>query len=449
MPDFRLSEGAQTNPASLPLSGNELVFFSQEINGVWTTVVAKAKAIADLGMTQAQVDALVTMIGQRAPAVHQHSASDINAGVFAQERIPSLPISKITSLTTQLGEKAASVHTHQITEIVGLRQELDALWGGGGGGGGITLPIQITDVSGLRFELDDLGLAVGNKADRVHPHDAGDIATGTLNKARLPELLIADVTGLQDALDSAADGGAQIDDGAVAANKVFSSQKVSDLLAGKRDAATNIQTTASAASVTPSFANDVVEVTALAVAASIANPTGTAADGRMMLIRIKDNGTARTLTWGTAYVSSGAALPTTTVAGKWLNVLCVRNNTAGQMQVIASGVEGTSGDATPVVDITGASATLSLSHAGCFVRCNNASAQTITIPPQSAVAWPDNAQIEGAQWGAGAVTFTQGAGVTIRKKTNRSATTDGQYAPFGLKRVGLNEWFLFGDLGTS
>lgn len=107
-----------------------------------------------------------------------------------------------------------------------------------------------------------------------------------------------------------------------------------------------------------------------------------------------------------------------------------------------------SGGATSV-EITGASATLALTHANRFVKFNNATAQTITIPPQSSVAWPADAQIEGAQWGAGAVTFVAGSGVTLRKSSKITATTDAQYAPIGLKRVAADEWLLFGQFGSA
>ena len=107
-----------------------------------------------------------------------------------------------------------------------------------------------------------------------------------------------------------------------------------------------------------------------------------------------------------------------------------------------------SGGATSV-EITGASATLALTHANRFVKFNNATAQTITIPPQSSVAWPADAQIEGAQWGAGAVTFVAGSGVTIRKSSKITATSDAQYAPLGLKRVAADEWLLFGNFGSA
>ena len=117
--------------------------------------------------------------------------------------------------------------------------------------------------------------------------------------------------------------------------------------------------------------------------------------------------------------------------------------TASGDQVTIEGVGATS------VEITGASATLGLQHANRFIRCNNATAQTITIPPQASVEWPDDVQLEGAQWGAGAVTFVAGSGVTLRKSSDTTATTKNQYSPWGLKRVGLNEWLLFGKLGSA
>lgn len=102
-----------------------------------------------------------------------------------------------------------------------------------------------------------------------------------------------------------------------------------------------------------------------------------------------------------------------------------------------------------IVEVTGVSSTLSLVHANRFVRFNSATAQTVTIPPQSSVEWPDDVQIEGAQWGAGAVTFVAGSGVTLRRAADISATSGGQYKPLGIKRVGINEWLLFGQLGGS
>lgn len=102
-----------------------------------------------------------------------------------------------------------------------------------------------------------------------------------------------------------------------------------------------------------------------------------------------------------------------------------------------------------IVDVTGASAVLGLAHLNRSLKCSHAAAQTITIPAQATVAWPDNIQLEGWQHGAGAVTFVGAAGVTVRRSNKITATTDGQYTPWGLKRIGLNEWLLFGAMGTA
>lgn len=106
-------------------------------------------------------------------------------------------------------------------------------------------------------------------------------------------------------------------------------------------------------------------------------------------------------------------------------------------------LSGIGADSQKIVD---ASTTLGLGHANKFNYFERATAQTVTIPAQATVAWPDGTQLEGAQWGAGAVTFVAAAGVTLRKSAKISAVTDGQYAPWGLKRVGLNEWLLLGQM---
>lgn len=107
-----------------------------------------------------------------------------------------------------------------------------------------------------------------------------------------------------------------------------------------------------------------------------------------------------------------------------------------------------SGGARSVV-ITGSSYTLGLVNMDRFNQCNHPTAQTITIPPQSSVAWPADIQLEGAQLGVGKVTFVGGSGVNIRKIDKITATTDGQYAPWGLKWISPNEWLLFGQMGSA
>jgi hypothetical protein len=100
--------------------------------------------------------------------------------------------------------------------------------------------------------------------------------------------------------------------------------------------------TASSATPTPNAdTTDLFSLTAQAAAASFANPTGTPSNGQTLTIRIKDNGTARALTWGTAYTPGGVALPTTTVLSKILTLGFIYNtdNALNKWQLISSAQE--------------------------------------------------------------------------------------------------------------
>lgn len=97
--------------------------------------------------------------------------------------------------------------------------------------------------------------------------------------------------------------------------------------------------TASVATITPtSDTVDQYSVTALAIASTIAAPTGTPIDGQRLTIRIKDNGTAQTLTWTTTsggYRVIGTTLPVTTVAGKTVYIGCIYNSNAVFWDVVS------------------------------------------------------------------------------------------------------------------
>lgn len=83
-------------------------------------------------------------------------------------------------------------------------------------------------------------------------------------------------------------------------------------------------------------------LTALAAAATFGAPVGVPlVNGMKLLIRIKDNGTARTLAWNAAYVAGGVALPTTTVLSKILTLGFIYNtdNALNKWQLIAAAQE--------------------------------------------------------------------------------------------------------------
>jgi len=96
----------------------------------------------------------------------------------------------------------------------------------------------------------------------------------------------------------------------------------------------------STTSLTPNAATDKeIYITALAGNLTINNPTGTPNDGQRLMIRIKDDGTARTITWGSNYQSVGATLPTTTTAGKWMYIGLVYNSAASKFDCVAVAIQ--------------------------------------------------------------------------------------------------------------
>ena len=101
-----------------------------------------------------------------------------------------------------------------------------------------------------------------------------------------------------------------------------------------------VQAVTSAATVTPAGASDdMVVITAQAVALTLANPSGTAVQGQRLIIRIKDNATARAITFGTEYRAMGTALPTTTVVSKTKYLGFIRNTTDTTWDLVAAADE--------------------------------------------------------------------------------------------------------------
>ena len=96
----------------------------------------------------------------------------------------------------------------------------------------------------------------------------------------------------------------------------------------------SVQSVVSAGTVTPTSSNDLVIITAQAAALTLANPTGTWSQGKDLMIRIKDDGTARAITWDTKYRAIGVTLPTTTVISKTTYVGIIYNSTDDKFDVI-------------------------------------------------------------------------------------------------------------------
>jgi len=84
---------------------------------------------------------------------------------------------------------------------------------------------------------------------------------------------------------------------------------------------------------------DAVTITALAVAITDVNMTGTETNFQKIIFRIKDNGTARAIAWGSDFEDAGQALPTTTVISKLLTVGFIYNTVTAKWGCVAVGNE--------------------------------------------------------------------------------------------------------------
>lgn len=96
---------------------------------------------------------------------------------------------------------------------------------------------------------------------------------------------------------------------------------------------------------------------------------------------------------------------------------------------------------------TGTTYTLILTDAGKMVTMTNASANTLTVPPNGSVAFPVNTRIDVIQYGAGQTTIAAGSGVTIYSSGSKLKIT-GQYSGASLWKKASDTWVLIGDLSA-
>jgi len=95
----------------------------------------------------------------------------------------------------------------------------------------------------------------------------------------------------------------------------------------------------------------------------------------------------------------------------------------------------------------GSSYTLVLADANRLVEMENGSANNLTIPPNSSVAFPVGTIIYISQLGSGQTTVVAGSGVTLRSAGGKTKLSV-QYSMGRLIKRGTDEWYLSGDITT-
>jgi hypothetical protein len=94
---------------------------------------------------------------------------------------------------------------------------------------------------------------------------------------------------------------------------------------------------------------------------------------------------------------------------------------------------------------SGTTYTLVLGDADKLVEMNNAAANTLTVPPNSSVAFSTGTQIIVVQKGAGTTTIAAGSGVTLLSKDS-ALGIGGQYGAATCIKIATDTWYVIGDL---
>lgn len=127
------------------------------------------------------------------------------------------------------------------------------------------------------------------------------------------------------------------------------------------------------------------------------------------------------------------------------------DNTADSAKPVSTAQQAALDAKSPIVRSrnaqTGTTYTLVLGDAGNVVSMNNGSANTLTVPPNSSVAFPVGTQVDLAQLGAGQTTLAPGAGVTIRSDAGKLKLS-GQYVGATLLKLATDEWLLAGNIAA-
>ena len=99
----------------------------------------------------------------------------------------------------------------------------------------------------------------------------------------------------------------------------------------------------------------------------------------------------------------------------------------------------------PISEQTATSYTLALGDNNSWIEMNSATAQTLVVPSNATAPFPLGTEIIMVQKGAAVVTISPASGVTLQSHQN-AFRTGGQNAVAGIKKVGSDLWYCFGNL---
>lgn len=116
----------------------------------------------------------------------------------------------------------------------------------------------------------------------------------------------------------------------------------------------------------------------------------------------------------------------------------------GQRLTMVSGAPAWAYDLGATITESTTARNAALTDVGNYLRHTNASASTLTIPPQSSVAWPADAEIHVRRAAAGNLTLTPGSGVTLNAPSGGTLVMTNAMT-VTLKRVAADVWDVIGQ----
>ncbi len=109
-------------------------------------------------------------------------------------------------------------------------------------------------------------------------------------------------------------------------------------------------------------------------------------------------------------------------------------------------VTGTTTTYLNIITDSGTTRTPGLTDASAYILCTHGTGMTVTLPQDSAVAFPVGTQIIFERNGAGTLTFAAGTGATVNSK-GATLTCADRYTTVAAVKIAADTWTIFGNIG--